>query len=1733
MIFGPPHHLKQNQQTTSSRSSYTVSQQKNASAVLSLLPYADSVSTQSQSRVNLIIERLKNAITQQDPNRSGAFYASHLKRHIELKERITAADKIELVNLLLNLLVMKETTPIVQSKLARIITNLVSKCKKMDLALPWRPLYECLLRSTMESRDIYQAVLPNKSNAITLVHMIRNIRKHFTVGSSNEILAEFLPRLNVHDNDSLLSLCYLSTFYYPRDTSTDYVSLLSTFVDTWNLIDNSNAWDVHWSIIVGKLIKTHHSKLSETDSTTVDRLYSIFLRITNVTLGSTSLPKPESRITPKECSFLAHHQSSAANIAKIMIYILPFTQDGHLQRKGSESFHLYLDTVASYFYPSNSGRWNDFLGTLLLNLSHNALKRTIKEETKSDVVEAFGKKAMYSKHNGMIYNAREALRTFALFLPQLTFSTLVPKIDLAFQNFQWPHQTLAVMEIMGSTIGELISQRNFKEGVQVFPRILQAALSSIDTSDIDKTKAAFKVFYRFLSFVPMSTVSTEDSNMEDDNTMAISSFSSVVEDIALQFLDASFALYHNQDKDQHYDSWWYYIQESTFRLFFEGQSSDVYNETSQKVVDYVMNNTVNNSKREFGYIVGGCVAANPQKGLKLLVPRIYRDLIDSKTGELKELSESELEWKLYLLGSAIDFGGQHLLPYRSVKSHRKLDDLQPLSEQLVTMVKACWSRSSNSGENQAKKMKKSNYSKEIVKSAGHFLRSLMMSLSHTWPTHYRQEGVEWKDWGEKKEPKECQVRWHVPSSEEMSLVASVYNELLQTSWSRIESQQDKENISLQLDLIHHLLHSASTLLPSLPSVNIQGNFEVKDEKAYPTVAFEAGNLGGKLPESSLQDLATVLNRLYEILTKFHSDDVESIRKLIGIPQIYTTYLYSIHGRYEHHNNRFVQIYYKYKHSIRSLEKKANYSLVVDRAYALHLNRLSSHNGGVLLTDTIKTILNQLLTLSHSSYREVRKSAQNALEKGFKSIPFSFSYVFHNFDLPSVLARPDATKDQVKAAAHIMNGKFAMERIIRNISFTCRFVEGIMNSHVHDDRKIQSLLYVLYVSFVARYYPSANFRGNSQTFNQMITKLLTRRDQSQHWRYRLISLGFLYVLCPSLDKLDEGFSQEIYQNILQRFAEDSKADLPALRSIAITGLSSLLRELRRKDLGPSAASFAAAASEFIRIYFSDPTHLRQVLSNMSLDHQLSSKEAEMMENGNNKSGIASVLQKVSNGVGGDQEAANFVLREILADFRENFRTSFAYSQPKSLFNERNGTFWQGIFSAWTNDLSRSLISEMTDLANSKENEDQIVLSEMVAGLLRTDNQTLPVVIPILITALGELNSSSSQEWATCLRFGISGRSEERSAPILRNILEMVTLQSQGRSSAALMRQLLCLKSLLCEIGPSTLNVEVLKGILSLNQSYKQVSQAIGELTAVIFYNLYDPKPNSIYHVVESSQLKTAIGELSEKLSQDAMVTEQKNQQAVTVLSLLGYSSTTGKFQSILPHLPDLQLANIFSLARDADEELYKQTAHSLALVAQANFQRKDIDYVLQVLESIGTQNTAWNVRKLVLPFLQIFAFNTRFECSEEQKERIVRLSIALLSDARLEVRELAKGTLSSILHGTNVPSEISRKFVDMSRIRAGKSSENSNDLIQRHAGTLGLCSIVLSHPYDISDSLPTILAELAGHMNDVSPIRESVRATFADFWRTHIDEWDIHFRHRFDERQLEDLAGTRHSHNYYA
>lgn len=132
-------------------------------------------------------------------------------------------------------------------------------------------------------------------------------------------------------------------------------------------------------------------------------------------------------------------------------------------------------------------------------------------------------------------------------------------------------------------------------------------------------------------------------------------------------------------------------------------------------------------------------------------------------------------------------------------------------------------------------------------------------------------------------------------------------------------------------------------------------------------------------------------------------------------------------------------------------------------------------------------------------------------------------------------------------------------------------------------------------------------------------------------------------------------------------------------------------------------------------------------------------------------------------------------------------------------------------------------------------------------------------------------------------------------------------------------------------------------------------------------------------------------------------------------------------------------------------------------------------------------------------------------------------------------------LTGFIHSNciQVDQELINNLKSLSKIKAkkkdaesGKLMINMPNLIKRHGGILGLCSIVNASPYEVPTYLPDVVTYLCEFINDPVPIQGSVKKCLSEFRRTHHDNWQEH-KIKFDESQLSILSDILISPNYYA
>ncbi|KAG7228067.1 hypothetical protein INR49_005689 [Caranx melampygus] len=474
-----------------------------------------------------------------------------------------------------------------------------------------------------------------------------------------------------------------------------------------------------------------------------------------------------------------------------------------------------FNSIASFYHPSNHGRWQSRLMRLLQRLPASVVRRVHRERhaapswitvvpecqrlTDADLQEftrsliGAALLAMFSKTGST--DAAYALQNLALLTPELAIPPVLEKTYAAMETLTEPHTLTATLSCMIGMARSLVSPNNhYPEGrAHVLP-LLMGSLPGVDPNDFSKCMITFQFIATFTTLVPLVDCSSAPSRhsdlteVEKDLCFASAEF----EDFVLQFLDRCFALIDSSTLEQtrdemetdtqtHLESLVELGLSSTVSTILTQCSTEIYKVALQKVYNFATSN-----------IFETCVSG-----------RMVADMCRAAAKELQSEDEldKELLWNLQLLSEVTRVDGEQLLKYQG--------DLEQIL--CVCVRLRC---------------------KRAYTLACNLLEHTLRSLSLIYPTEYRStpggfdSDLPILDWGRAGDVAALGVCWHVPSTEEENFVFQLLSRLLHPELERIKSHvsgdqpMSREELLQSLAIVQHCLLGAGSMLPPLDGPHI-------------------------------------------------------------------------------------------------------------------------------------------------------------------------------------------------------------------------------------------------------------------------------------------------------------------------------------------------------------------------------------------------------------------------------------------------------------------------------------------------------------------------------------------------------------------------------------------------------------------------------------------------------------------------------------------------------------------------------------------------------------------------------------------------------------------------------------------------------------------------------------------------------------------------------------------------
>uniref|UniRef100_A0A8C3ST02 Proteasome activator subunit 4 n=1 Tax=Chelydra serpentina TaxID=8475 RepID=A0A8C3ST02_CHESE len=1736
-----------------------------------LLPYGDRLEAEASRLLAQIKGNLGRAVQLQELWPGGLFWTRKLSTYIRLYGRkFSKEDHVLFIKLLYELVTIPKLEISMMQGFARLLINLLKKKELLsrdDLELPWRPLYEMLER-ILYSKTEHLGLnwFPNSVESV-LKTLVKSCRPYFPENASKEMLDEWRPLMCPFDVTMQKAITYfelfLPTSLPPELHHKGFKLWFDEFIGLWFSVQNLPQWEGHLVNLFARLA-TDNIGYIDWDPY-VPKIFTRILRSLNLPVGSGQVLVPR---------FL----TNAYDIGHAVMWITAMM--GGPSKLVQKHLSGLFNSIASFYHPSNNGRWLNKLMKLLQRLPSSVVRRLHRERYKkktwltpvpdshkltdqdvTDFVECIIQPvllAMFSKTGSL--EAAQALQNLALMRPELVIPPVLEKTYPALETLTEPHQLTATLSCVIGVARSLVSGGKwFPEGPTHMLPLLMRALPGVDPNDFSKCMITFQFIATFSTLVPLVDCSTVLQERDDltEVERELCSATAEFEDFVLQFMDRCFGLIESSTLEQtreetetekmtHLESLVELGLSSTFSTILTQCSIEIFKVALEKVFNFAVSNIF--ETRVAGRMVAdmcrAAVKCCPEESLKLFVPHCCRVIthltINDDVLHDEEL-DKELLWNLQLLSEITRVDGKKLLPYR---------------EQLVKILQRTLHLTCKQG---------------YILSCN-LLHHLLRSTTLIYPTEYcsvpggfdkpLSEYFPIKDWGKPGDLWNLNIQWHVPSSKEITFAYYLLDSFLQPELTKLEhyangkQEMSRDDVQQCLTIVHNCLID-NTLFVSIPTVDYILNNSEDDTKS-----------------------------LFLII------------KIIGD-------LLQFQGSHKHEFDSRWKSFNLVKKSMENrLKGKKQHirALLIDRVMLQHELRTLTVEG-CEYKNIHQDMIRDLLCLSTSSYGQVRNKAQQAFFTALGTYNFCCRDI-----IPLVLEflRPDqhnVTQQQFKGALYCLLGNHSGVCLANLHDWDCivQTWPAIVSSGLSKAMSLEKPSIVRLFDDLAekihRQYetigldfsvpekcveiailmqktknPSASGMMLSseeiqlgiqrqkeknaealQNYENLVNMLLDCVNQRNlPWKFEHIGIGFLSLLLRD--------DRVLPVRAIRFFVQCLNHDAIVVRKMGISAVAGVLKQLKRAHKKVSICPYEVSGvpkpssiqagdrpdNQWLHFDSESLPKTKQAWESCCFAYHCFLLQAEQI-----------IYDHFS-----DPKFVEQLIKFLSLEDRKG----------KDKFNPRRFCLFKGVFRNFDDAFLPVLKPHLEHLVADSHESTQRCVAEIIAGLIRGSKhwtfekveKLWKLLCPLLRTALSNITVETYNDWGTCIATSCESRDPRKLHWLFELLLES-PLSGEGGSFVDACR----LYVLQGGLAQQEWRVpELLHRLLKylepkLTQVYKNVRERIGSVLTYIFMidvSLPNTAPTKSPHVHEFTtrileNLKPLM-EVDEEIQNHVMeengVGEQDERtQGIkllkTILKWLMASAGRSFSTAVTEQLQLLPL--FFKIAPvendNSYDELKRDAKMCLSLMSQGLLYPQQVPLVLQVLKQTA-RSGSWHARYTILTYLQTMVFYNLFIFlnNEEAVNDIRWLVIKLLEDEQLEVREMAATTLSGLLQCNflTMDSPLQAHFEQLCKTRLPKKRKRdlgtvvdtipSADLVKRHAGVLGLSACILSSPYDVPTWMPQLLMDLSAHLNDPQPIEMTVKKTLSNFRRTHHDNWQEH-KQQFTDDQLLVLTDLLVSPCYYA
>ncbi|KAJ9639622.1 Proteasome activator BLM10 [Knufia peltigerae] len=867
---------------------------------------------------------------------------------------------------------------------------------------------------------------------------------------------------------------------------------LPTFFHLWSLVNRSRVTDIAFidlfSRMARDMLPCSHIDFSEFGLFTAEQstlVTTAILRLLEIPVGQSTSPYSALVDLGAGMGILLERDSRKHPVSHhIARWFVMSLSPACLEKKTSALSLLenLIQAIETFFHPSNSGSWTRTLAQLVFYLADFFVMRWNRERNGEMEVpkerrlnEPLRKRfvlclrevifmGIYAKSGTAMSYSLSTLQALAFLEPDLVLPGALQRIYPSMQGLVEVHRTVSSLRSLQILARTMVRTKGYRCHITA---LLGLALPGIDANDLEKTLYTLSFFGIVCYNIPfedlskgrediqgnmlaMDWITGEMERMEQEGAsvnlnyadldptmeeMILASSTAGFSEFVSSFLGRVFTLLENLPDAARIRSGSpeeniVNTLPAAFQPLLASLSPELFDMALNKIVDFVANHVIHQSRDAMAFICNCLCKVNPEKALAKFVPvlisAIRTEIDENGAGTTRNAAadvlprDRGLVWNISMLSMCVVHVGSAVLKYK-----------QDLFDIAIYMQQKCKGTSTVHVSN--------------------FIHHLLLNLTVTFTADHAlyeperlKDGVKPHLWGLAEPAATIKPKWHVPCKEEVEFAVELFQNQVENSLKHLRGlirgtssikrdgsgKEWSDEVSRNLVLLRLLLAGISGLFDSngvneglkttAAGINAEdassqtnghavdisdreddgddmsgGNSSLDDgideASIKPSFQYPCGQV--LMPGDDLynalhslrQDIGRVLHEVHEFLTREGEDDVSSFAPLYTA---YRSWFVDVGlERSAHVLDRVTRLLHADEHPYKVSGVRKDYprSILVRRANVYHTQRVRHNATPRPRSELDEQLLLDLAQSSLSIYTEVRRNSQSAGESALKVI----------------------------------------------------------------------------------------------------------------------------------------------------------------------------------------------------------------------------------------------------------------------------------------------------------------------------------------------------------------------------------------------------------------------------------------------------------------------------------------------------------------------------------------------------------------------------------------------------------------------------------------------------------------------------------------------------------------------------------------------------------------------------